>query len=76
LVNRIYPDEEFETRVREFAAMLAAKSPSALALTKELLHHVDGMTLEGAVNAGVYVNALARMTPDARRGFAQFVDKS
>lgn len=76
LVNRVYPDEEFETRVREFAAMLALKSPSALALTKELLHHVDGMTLEGAVNAGVYVNAIARMTPDARRGFAQFVDKS
>jgi methylglutaconyl-CoA hydratase len=76
LVNRVYPDEEFDVRVREFAAMLATKSPSALALTKELLHHVDGMTLEGAVNAGVYVNALARMTPDARKGFAQFVDKS
>jgi methylglutaconyl-CoA hydratase len=76
LVNRVYPDAEFEMRVWEFAAMLAAKSPSALALTKELLHHVDGMTLEGAVNAGVYVNALARMTPDARKGFAQFVEKS
>lgn len=76
LINRVYPDAEFDMRVREFASMLAEKSSSALALTKELLHHVDGMTLEGAVNAGVYVNALARMTPDARKGFAQFVDKS
>lgn len=76
IVNHVYPDDEFETRLREFALILAMKSRSAISLTKELLYNLDGMTLEAAMNVGMYANALARMTPDARKGFAQFVDKS
>jgi hypothetical protein len=34
------------------------------------------MTFEAAIHAGLYGNALARMTPDARKGFDQFVGKS
>ena len=40
-----------------------------LALTKDLLYHIDGMSFETAIHAGLYGNALARMTEAARRGF-------
>ena len=51
---------------------LAAKSASALSLTKQLLYHTDGMTLEKAIEAGVQMNAVSRTTEDAKRGFAGF----
>ncbi len=76
LVNHVYAAAGFDEKVDAFAATLASKSPSALSLTKDLLYHIDGMTLESAVHAGLYGNALARMTPDARKGFDQFVGKS
>lgn len=76
LVNHVYPADDFDAKVETFTANLASKSPSAISLTKDLLYHIDGMTLEAAVHAGLYGNALARMTPDARRGFDQFVGKS
>ncbi|MEI9812891.1 MAG: enoyl-CoA hydratase/isomerase family protein [Acidobacteriota bacterium] len=76
LVNHVYPAGEFDSQVDAFAKKLASKSPSAISLTKDLLYHIDGMTLEAAIHAGLYGNALARMTPDARRGFDQFVGKS
>jgi methylglutaconyl-CoA hydratase len=76
LVNHVYPASDFDRNVEAFAANLAEKSASALSLTKDLLYHIDGMTLEAAVHAGLYGNALARMTPDARKGFNQFVGKS
>jgi methylglutaconyl-CoA hydratase len=72
LVNHVYPEAEFDAQVEAFAAQLAAKSASAVSLTKDLLYHIDGMTLEAAMHAGLYGNALARMTPDARKGFDHF----
>jgi methylglutaconyl-CoA hydratase len=76
LVNRVWAEADFEARLDGFAAEVAGKSASALALTKDLLYHIDGMTLESALHAGLYGNALARMTPDARKGFDQFAGKS
>lgn len=76
LVNHVYPAADFDARVEAFAANLADKSSSAVSLTKDLLYHIDGMTLEAAIHAGLYGNALARMTPDARKGFDQFTGKS
>ena len=75
LVNRVYPDDSLEAGAEEYARALAAKSASALALTKNLLHHIDGMSLEQAMQSGVLVNALARGTADAQRGIQQFVRK-
>jgi methylglutaconyl-CoA hydratase len=72
LVNHVYAEAEFDGHVNAFAEGLAAKSPSAVSLTKDLLYHIDGMTLEASMHAGLYGNALARMTPDARKGFAHF----
>jgi methylglutaconyl-CoA hydratase len=76
LVNHVYPEAEFDARVNEFASRLAEKYASAVSLTKDLLYHIDGMTLEASMHAGLYGNALARMTPAARKGFDQFTGKS
>jgi methylglutaconyl-CoA hydratase len=76
LINRVYPDSEFEVRSEEYIASLASKSASAVALAKNLLYHMDGMRFDAALEAGVHGNALARMTEDARRGIERFVKKS
>ena len=76
LINQVFSDAEFEPRVEGYVRDLAAKSASALSLTKQLLYHTDGMTLEKAIEAGVQINALARTTEDAKRGFAGFGKKS
>ena len=75
LINQVFSDAEFEPRVESYVRDLAAKSASALSLTKQLLYHTDGMTLEKAIEAGVQMNALARTTEDAKRGFAAFGKK-
>jgi methylglutaconyl-CoA hydratase len=75
LINRVFPDSEFDGRVNEYAASLAAKSASAISLSKHLLYHMDSMTFEAAIEAGVHGNAIARMTDDARRGIEKFVKK-
>jgi len=76
MINRVYPDAEFDASVQAYAAELAEKSASAVGLSKKLLYHTDGMTFEAALDAGVHGNALARMTEDARRGIARFVKRS
>jgi methylglutaconyl-CoA hydratase len=76
IVNHVFSESEFDAKVQEYVAKLASKSASAISLTKDLFYHIDGMTFEAAIHAGLYGNALARMTPDARKGFDQFVGKS
>jgi methylglutaconyl-CoA hydratase len=76
LINRVYPETEFDARVDEYVRSLAAKSTSAVALSKRLLYHMDGMTFEAAIEAGVHGNAIARETPDAKRGIEKFVNKA
>ena len=76
LINRVYSDDTFEARVEAYVAGLASKSPSAISLSKNFLYHMDGMTFETALEAGIHGNAMARMTEDARRGIALFTKKS
>jgi methylglutaconyl-CoA hydratase len=76
MLNHVYPDDTYEANVEEYVDRLARKSATALALTKRLLHHTDGMNLETAMESGIFVNALARSTSDAQRGIEQFVRKN
>lgn len=76
LINRVWPDAEFDARAEEYIAALASKSASAVALSKNLLYLMDGMNFDAALEAGVHGNALARLTEDARRGIERFVKKS
>ena len=76
MINRVYPDEAFEQNVEDYVLALAAKSASAVSLGKNLLYHMDAMTFDAAIEAGIHGNALARMTEDAQRGIERFVKKS
>jgi methylglutaconyl-CoA hydratase len=75
LINRVIPDDVFEAGVEAYVELLAAKSASAVGLTKSLLYHIDGMTFDAAIEAGARANALARMTVDARLGIRRFAGK-
>jgi methylglutaconyl-CoA hydratase len=75
LIHRIYADTEFQSETNAYAARLAAKSASALMLSKRLLYNMDSMSFEAALTAGVDTNVLARMTEDCRRGVERFLKK-
>ena len=44
LVARVVPDADLEREAGALLAALAAASPSALALTKQLFYQLDGMS--------------------------------
>ena len=75
LINAVFADETFDIDVEAFVSKLASKSSSAITLSKRLLYHMDGMTYEAAIEAGVETNAIARMTEDMRRGVEKFLKK-
>jgi methylglutaconyl-CoA hydratase len=75
LVHEVFPDEGFSAHVDAFVLKLAAKSSTAVALTKRLLYRTDALSFESALEAGVETNAIARMTDDFKRGVAKFLNK-
>jgi methylglutaconyl-CoA hydratase len=75
LVHRVFPDAQFSAEVDAYAAKLAAKSASAVMLSKRLLYNMDSMSFEAALQAGVEINALARQTEDCRKGVERFLKK-
>ena len=75
MINRVFPDDQFEATVEQYVSQLAAKSASAVSLAKSLLYHMDGMTFETAIEAGVQLNAITRMTEDCKRGVDRFLKK-
>ncbi len=75
MITRVFPDSEFEAGVAAYVSALAAKSATAVGLTKKLLYTIDGMSFEAALKAGAETNAVARMTEDAKRGFERFAKR-
>jgi methylglutaconyl-CoA hydratase len=75
LVSRVVPDAELDREVGALAGALAAASPSALALTKQLFYQLDGRSLDDGVALGARINALARQTPDFRAAIAHFLKR-
>jgi methylglutaconyl-CoA hydratase len=76
LAQRVYADDEFQSEVEAYAAAMADKPASALELIKRLLYNMDSMSIEAALEAGVEVNAIARMTEECRRGIERFLRKN
>jgi methylglutaconyl-CoA hydratase len=76
LVNHVYDDAEFETRVERYVADFERVSRTAVALTKRLLYQMDGLTFDAALQTGADLNAIARMTEDCRAGVARFLSKT
>ena len=75
LVNRVFDEGTFSTDVDTYVARFAETSSSAVALTKKLLYQIDGLAFVDAVETGVDVNVIARMTEDCQRGIARFLKK-
>jgi len=75
VVQSVLPDDAFADGVTAYASELASKSSSAVSLSKRLLYHIDSMSFEAALEAGVQANAIARQTEDCRRGVARFLKR-
>lgn len=75
LVNQVYDDDTFEREVESYVAGFTKVSHSAVMLSKRLLYHMDGMTFDHALQAGVDVNTIARATDDCRQGVERFLRK-
>lgn len=76
MINSVFADETFDVDVEAFVSKLASKSASAITLSKRLLYHMDAMSFEAAIEAGVETNAIARMTDDMKRGVEKFLKRS
>jgi methylglutaconyl-CoA hydratase len=75
LINRVFDDAAFETEVETYVSEFEQVSRSAVMLSKRLLYHMDGMTFGAALQSGVDMNAIARMTEDCQKGIARFLKK-
>ncbi len=68
-------DETFEENVKNYVSVYEKVSRSAVVLSKKLLYQMDAMTFENALESGVDVNTIARMTEDCQSGIARFLNK-
>lgn len=75
LVSRVYPDDVFERQVAEVLEGMAAISATALALTKQQLYALDGVSFEEGIRLSADVNAVSRTTPDFRTAIAAFLKR-
>jgi methylglutaconyl-CoA hydratase len=75
LVNQVFNDEDFDAEVTTYVRGFEQMSKSAVALTKTLLYQIDGMAFGDALETGVDVNVIARMTEDCQKGIASFLKK-
>jgi methylglutaconyl-CoA hydratase len=75
LINRVFDDETFSENVKNYVSIYEKVSRSAVVLSKKLLYQMDSMTFENAIESGVDVNTIARMTADCQNGIAKFLNK-
>jgi methylglutaconyl-CoA hydratase len=75
LINQIFPDDTFSQEIEAYVRAFEKVSPSAVALTKQLLYQMDGMTFVEGLHAGLDINVIARMTEECKKGIARFLRK-
>lgn len=75
LVNHLFPEENFDTAVIEYASAYTNISASAVAMTKRLIYDIDALDFSDSIEKGVITNANARMTDDCKKGIARFLEK-
>jgi len=76
LVNLVLSGDDFHEQARHWAASMAGLPVSAVALTKDLLYGLDGMTVSDGVARGAEVNTVARLTEACRAGVRAFLDRA
>ena len=75
LINHVFSDDAFDAEAAAVLEDLAARSASAVQLSKRLLYNSDGMGFDAAIRAGADVNVVARMTDDMKAGEARFLER-
>jgi methylglutaconyl-CoA hydratase len=75
LINKIFDDETFDEDIIKYVSIYEKVSRSAVILSKKLLYQMDSMTFENALESGVDVNTIARLTEDCQNGIAKFLNK-
>ncbi|HEX6750254.1 MAG TPA: enoyl-CoA hydratase-related protein [Longimicrobium sp.] len=75
LINHVWADDAFDAEAAAVLEDLAARSASAVQLSKRLLYNSDAMGFEAAIRAGADVNVVARMTDDMQAGVARFLER-
>ncbi|MGI8555728.1 MAG: enoyl-CoA hydratase/isomerase family protein [Pyrinomonadaceae bacterium] len=75
LINKIFAADTFDEDVKNYVSIYKKVSRSAVILSKKLLYQIDGMAFETALESGVDVNTMARLTADCQNGIAGFLDK-
>lgn len=73
LVNMVFPQAEFETKVQEYVSAYEKVSSSAVRMSKDLLYRMDGLDFKESMEKGAETNAAARMTEDCKKGIARFL---
>ncbi len=75
LANRVLDEEAFDDELDVFAHQFERVSSSAISLSKRLLYETRAMTFKDALESGVDVNVVARMSQDFQLGIAGFLKK-
>ena len=75
LVNQVFNEDNFAAEVNAYVRGFEKMSKTAVALTKTLLYQTDGMAFGDALETGVDVNVIARLTEDCQKGIAQFLKR-
>ena len=75
LVNRVFPDESFESDIAGYVNEFSNVSRYAVSLTKKLLYQMDGLAFRDALETGADINVIARMTADCQKGIARFLKR-
>ena len=76
IINFIVSADKLEDEVYEFAQKLCTEtSTDSLRFTKAMIATIQEMPLETALTHAANQNALARETPDCKRGIAAFLNK-
>lgn len=76
LVNKVLGADAFDQEVETYIGAFGKASLSAVSLSKQLLYQMDGMAFAEAIESGVDVNVIARMSSDCQQGIARFLKRS
>ncbi len=76
IVNKVFADDIFAAEVQNYARRFEKVSRSAVSLSKNLLYQIDGLSFLDALQTGVDVNVVARMTDDCKKGVDSFLKKA
>ena len=76
IVNKVFADEGLADEALNYARRFEKVSRSAVSLSKSLLYQIDGLSFPDALQTGVDVNVVARMTDDCKAGLDRFLKKA